>query len=273
MALRWTIVALSALLWTLCASAPATSADLSVDLELVLAVDVSRSMDREEQELQRQGYVQAFRDPAVIKAIQAGPTGRIAVVYFEWAGSSRQQIVVPWMLIDGPAAAEQFAAMLERQPIGFLPMTSISSALQFAHRALGDNPYRGLRRVVDVSGDGPNNSGPPVAPERDKLLADGIVINGLPIILRPSSSGFFDLSRLDEYYKECVIGGPGSFVIPIREKSEFAAATRQKLILEISGLMIAPRIVPVQASPPAPPIDCMIGERLWQRYYDGVIRN
>lgn len=245
--------------------------DSGVDLELVLAVDVSLSMDTEEQALQRSGYVAALRDPAILKAIKSGPNGRIAVTYIEWAGPPFQQVVVPWTLIHDAASAQAFASALEAQPISRLRMTSISSALLFSKRELDRNAFRGLRRVIDVSGDGPNNSGPPVTPVRDEIIKDGVVINGLPILLRPSGSGQFDLRDLAEYYKDCVIGGPGSFVIPVRQKSEFADAIRQKLILEVSGLMVEPRVIPVQVS--GPPQDCSVGERLWQRYYDGVIRN
>jgi Protein of unknown function (DUF1194) len=250
-------------------------ADSNVDLELVLAVDVSLSMDVEEQALQRGGYVAAFRDPGIIKAIKSGPNGRIAVVYIEWAGPPSQQVVVPWTMISDAASAEAFARRLEAQPISRLRMTSISSALIFSKSEFTRNPFKGLRRVIDVSGDGPNNSGPPVTPIRDELVASGVVINGLPVLLRPSNSGQFELRNLDEYYRDCVVGGPGSFVIPIRERDEFAKAIRQKLILEISGVMTAPRIIPAQASGPAtgPKVDCMVGEQMWRRYYDGVIRN
>jgi len=258
----------------LLAAAGPVRAETPVDLELVLAVDVSLSMDIEEQALQRGGYIAAFRDPLIHKAIKSGPGGRIAVIYIEWAGPPSQQVVIPWTLIDGPEAARAFADKLEAQPISRLRMTSISSALIFSGRELDRNSFKGLRRVIDVSGDGPNNSGPPVTPIRDELVGKGVVINGLPVLLRPSNSGFFDLTNLDEYYKDCVIGGPGSFMIPIRERKEFAEAIRQKLILEISGILSAPRILPAQAAAPTPkPTDCMIGEQMWRRYYDGVIRN
>lgn len=269
----WRAVLGVAVLWLLLALP--SRAETPVDLELVLAVDVSLSMDTEEQALQRGGYVAAFRDPAIHKAIRSGPGGRIAVIYIEWAGPPSQQVVIPWTLIDGPQAAMAFADRLEAQPISRLRMTSISSALIFTGRELEKNTFKGLRRVIDISGDGANNSGPPVTPIRDELVAKGIVINGLPVLLRPSSMGLFEITNLDEYYKECVIGGPGSFMIPIRQRKEFADAIRQKLILEISGITTAPRIIPVQATPPqaSPGVDCLVGEKIWRRYYDGVIRN
>jgi hypothetical protein len=250
----------------------------TVDLHLVLAVDVSWSMDPDEQRLQRDGYVEAFRDPQVIKAIQSGPTGRIAVTYFEWAGADIHFLVVPWTIIDGLAAARRLADQLSERRISRHRMTSISSALEFAHRLMREAPGTPARRVVDVSGDGPNNAGTaPVTLARDALLADGIIINGLPIMLKAGQanewSGFGqDIADLDDYYVHCVIGGPGSFMIPIRKREEFATATRQKLLLEISGLDL-PRVHRTQLAPlPAPEAgqyDCLVGERNWRRYYGG----
>ncbi len=252
--------------------APVARADTVVDLELVLAVDVSLSMDLEEQRLQRDGYVEALRDPQVLAAIQSGSHGRIAISYIEWAGPSSQETVLPWTIIDGQETAEQVALHLARAPISRLRMTSISSALSRAGQHFESNPYRGTRRVIDISGDGPNNSGPPVAPIRDELVKNGIIINGLPVFLRPSQSSFFDISYLDRYYADCVIGGPGAFMIPIREKSEFATATRQKLLLEISGLEPQPRLIKAQFTSEEK-TDCLIGENLWRRYMDDRIRN
>src|SRR5262249_37439258 len=159
----------------------------------------------EEQQLQRDGYVAAFRDPEVHKAIASGLLGRVAVAYVEWAGPRTQATVVDWMLIDGPAAAEQFADTLARQPITRARMTAISSALGYAADAFNGSPYPGYRRVIDISGDGPNNSGRPVLAAREDVLARGIVVNGLPIMLkRGSTSGFFDINNLDDYYRDCV---------------------------------------------------------------------
>jgi len=248
-------------------------AQSQVDLELVLAVDISLSMDLEEQRLQRDGYIAAFRDPDIQRTIQSGGKGRIAVTYMEWAGPSSQTVVVPWMLVDSPAAAEAFAAQLERTQISRARMTSISAALEFSGKLLKENAFKGERQVIDVSGDGPNNSGKPVTPIRDALLAEGVIINGLPILLHEgATSGMFELSNLDAYYEQCVIGGQGAFVIPIRAKSEFSTAIRRKLMLEISGVALSPRIVPAQARR-ADGIDCMIGEQQWRRYMDGPYRN
>jgi hypothetical protein len=245
--------------------------ETSVDLELVLAVDVSLSMDMDEQRLQRDGYVAAFRDAEVWKAIAAGANGRIAVTYFEWAGQVNQQTVLPWTLIDSPAAAQAFADHLEAAPISRARMTSISGALTYSGRQLETSPFKGTRRVVDVSGDGPNNSGAPAQDARDELIGKGIVINGLPILLkRDQPSGFFDISNLDTYYTNCVIGGAGAFMIPVRDRAEFRSATRRKLILEISNVVPAQpaRLVYTQASS-GEPIDCMVGERMWRLYMDG----
>lgn len=266
---RRVLQTLSALLFGLMLAASAR-AETQVDLELVLAVDVSFSMDLDEQKLQRDGYIQAFRDPGIIKAIQAGATGKIAVTYMEWAGPTFQKVILPWILIDGPQAANEFAARLAGQQISRGPRTSISSALIFAGELFGRSEYRGLRRVIDVSGDGPNNMGPPIAPTRDRLLSEGIVINGLPIILRPGGGGWgsFDIPDLDVYYAECVIGGPGSFMIPIKEPHEFATATRQKLLLEISDLMSQPRVQFAQGSRSLPRANCGVGEQMWQRNFE-----
>ena len=252
------------------AFASRASAEVRVDLELVLAVDVSYSMDLEEQRLQRDGYIEALRDPQIIKAIQSGLHGRIAITYVEWAGVTIQQVVLPWTIIDGPQSAAAVTDKLAAAPISRHRRTSISGALNFSDRQFGIGGFIGERRVIDVSGDGPNNSGPPVGPLRDELVAKGIVINGLPIVLKPGGAGsMFDIANLDHYYAQCVIGGPGSFMIPIREKSEFATATRQKLLLEIAGLEPEPTIIRVQA---APKIDCMVGEQLWRQYFDDRIR-
>ncbi len=243
-----------------------------VDLELVIAVDVSLSMDIDEQRLQRDGYVAAFRDPEVHKAITSGPHGRIVVTYMEWAGQPTQQVVLPWTVVDGPAAARVFADRLEAVPITRARMTSISTALQFSARLFETSGARGIRRVVDVSGDGPNNAGMPVVPARDELVAKGIVINGLPIMLK-LAAGWFDLADLDRYYTDCVIGGTGSFMIPIKERSEFQTATRRKLLLEIASREPPARLIRVQAAAPAESSDCMVGEKQWRRYMDGRFPN
>jgi hypothetical protein len=189
--------------------------------------------------------------------------GRIAVTYFEWAGAADQKIVVPWRLIDGPASAQAVADEIGGAPYRRAYRTSISGALSFAAPLFAGSGYRGLRRIIDVSGDGVNNQGMPVAMVRDELVAQGFTINGLPIMLKRPSAATMDIDELDVYYEDCVIGGPGSFVIPIKEREKFKEATRTKLVLEVAGLAPQPRLMPAAATEPR--ISCTIGERMWQQ--------
>lgn len=226
-------------------------APVAVDVELVLAVDVSLSMDPDEQRLQREGYIAALRHPEILKAIRSGRHGRIAVTYFEWAGPDIQLLLVPWRVIDGRESVEAFVGELAAKDYSRYRRTSISAALEYAVRLFDDRAFRSERRVIDVSGDGANNSGPPLEPVRERIVQSGVVINGLPIILRPTFTySSWDIPNLDRYYAGCVIGGPGSFMIPITKPEEFATATRQKLLLEISGITPEPRIMPAQLGPP-----------------------
>jgi hypothetical protein len=266
---RSALSVIAALLFCLPGSRPA-KAVTEVDLELVLAVDVSFSMDLDEQRLQRDGYVQALRDPQVIRAIQAGQYGRIAITYFEWAGPETHKVVIPWMVIDSAESAEQAAAALAVAPISRARMTSISSALEAAAELIRSNPFHGTRQVIDVSGDGANNAGPPIVPVRDKLVNEGMIINGLPILLRPGSQwSMFDIADLDDYYNSCVVGGPGSFMIPIKEKDEFSLATRQKLLLEVSNITPQPHVMKAQMRVEKPAdYDCLVGEKRMQRNFD-----
>jgi hypothetical protein len=241
---------------------------VAVDLELVIAVDVSLSMDIDEQRLQRDGYVAAFRDAELHKAITSGAHGRIAVIYMEWAGPQSQNVVIPWTVLDGPEAARAFAATLEAMQISRARLTSISSALAFSRDLFALSKTKAVRRVIDVSGDGPNNSGVPVAPVRDQVVADGIVINGLPIMLHRAVTSAFDLGDLDRYYASCVIGGPGAFMLAVTQVAEFAAAIRRKLLLEISGLAVPGPIVPTQGAVPGDDYDCMAGEKQWRWYQE-----
>jgi len=242
---------------------------IPVDVELVIAVDVSYSMDPDEQALQREGYVIALTSKEFLQALRQGANGRIAVTYFEWAGQFDQKIVMPWRLIDGPEAADAVAAEISLAPYRRASRTSISGALRFAKPLFDDSGYKGLRRVIDVSGDGANNAGPLIVPTRDEVLAAGITINGLPIMLKRPFVGTMDVEDLDVYYEDCVIGGPGSFVIPIREREKFIEATRTKLVLEIAGRQPEPRIIP--AATKGSRISCTIGERLWQERWGGGI--
>jgi hypothetical protein len=235
---------------------------VAVDVELVLAVDVSYSMDPDEQALQREGYMAAITSHEFMQALRQGMHGRVAMIYFEWAGMHHRQIIVPWRLIDGPESADGFAADIGRARYTRASRTSISGALLFAAPLFEGSGYRGVRRVIDVSGDGVNNNGPPVTLTRDEVVAKGITINGLPIMLKRPSASTMDIDNLDVYFEDCVIGGPGAFVIPIRNREQFRDAIRTKLVLEIAGLTPERRVVPVAAAQPR--ISCMIGERLWQ---------
>ena len=261
-----------ALLLTVAAAAPSprfaqSEAVISVDVELVLAVDVSYSMDPDEQALQREGYRLALTSKEFLNALREGAHGKIAVTYVEWAGEFDQKIVMPWRLIDGPEAADAVSAEIGRAPYRRASRTSITGGLRFSRELFGKGPYRGLRRVIDVSGDGTNNSGPPVAPMRDEIVKSGITINGLPIMLKRPSRGMMDIDNLDVYYEDCVTGGAGSFVIPIREREQFIEATRTKLVQEIAWHTSEPHVRPVSAA--APRISCTIGEQMWRDRWGG----
>ncbi|MCO5963681.1 DUF1194 domain-containing protein [Sinorhizobium meliloti] len=226
-----------ALLFSLIAGSTQVAAGpVQVDVEILLAVDVSGSIDIEEAQMQRSGYVEALRHPDFISAVRGGMLGRIAIAYFEWAGVVDEQSVVNWQLIEDPGDAEEFAEKIDKPITGSRRGTSLSNAILFATASIESNVFSGARRVLDISGDGPNNAGPEITPARDAALERGIIINGLAVLIRPSVS----FVALDRYYEECVIGGPGSFVLPIHEPQDFAVSIRQKLILEVSGSKLAP---------------------------------
>jgi len=240
--------------------ARSAQAETEVDVALVLAVDISFSMDTDEQELQRAGFVEALRSPEVHEAINRGLIGQIAVTYFEWAGVADTHVIMPWTLIDGPESAMRFAEDLEFERINRARRTSISSAIEFGLDLLEESGVRALRRVIDVSGDGPNNEGRFVTVARDRAIARGVTINGLPIMLK--RPGYLDIHNLDEYYIDCVIGGPGAFVVPVRAPEEFIDAVRTKLVMEIAGLV--PQQPLIRLAQVDLPTDCLIGERQWE---------
>lgn len=207
-----------------------------VDLELVLAVDISGSVDQDEALLQRQGYVEALRSEEVQRAIAGGILGKVAISYFEWASTGDNRLLADWTLIKDAASANNLASVLAEAPIRSGLRTSISSAIDFAIPRFR-TVYEGARRVIDISGDGPNNDGSLVDEARQRALAAGIVINGLPIINdRPNRFGFPSMHDLDKYYEGCVIGGPGAFLIVAEDFKTFGVAVRRKLLLEIAGL-------------------------------------
>lgn len=207
-----------------------------VDLELVIAVDISRSVDDEEAKLQRDGYIAAFTNQRVIDAIQSGAIGAIAVAYVEWAGSQYQKTAIDWMRVgDGESAAE-LAARIAALPRVSMGWTSISGAIDYSVRLFGQGGFEGTRRVIDISGDGANNNGRPAAIARDEAVARGIIINGLPILNDRPNFGRPAEADLDVYYETQVIGGPGSFMIAAEDFHAFGAAILNKLIREIAEL-------------------------------------
>ncbi len=263
-----------------------------VDLELVLAIDVSGSVDGFEARLQRDGYVAAFADPIVLSAIRSGPTGRIAVTYFEWAGFGHTVATIPWTIIGSEEDAIAFTQALRDRRIVRGRFTSISGAIGFGMALFGQSELQAARRVIDISGDGPNNIGPLVTSARDRATRQQITINGLPIINdRLQPYGLPQIPNLDLYFENCVIGGPGAFIVVADSFQDFGSAIRRKLILEIAGLTPrdkargtaqaraaghfrffgpgVPFLPVVHQTPGAPRFevpDCRIGERLLQQF-------
>lgn len=218
-----------------------------------------------ELEIQRHGYAAALISHEVMGAIGSGFIGEIALTYVEWAGSNSQRVVVDWTVVRTREDAVAFAAALTRQfPTG-MRRTSISGALTHAADSLKQNAFDGLRQVIDVSGDGPNNQGLPVQAARDAALADGIIINGLPLMTRDGMDRVWGLDDLDAYYRNCVIGGAGAFAIPVTDWPQFAEAVRRKLVLEIVGLPTE-RVIRAQSTANGQGgYDCLIGEKIWER--------
>jgi hypothetical protein len=220
-----------AALLALCSSAPA--APQQVDLKLVLAVDVSGSIDSEEFRLEREGTANAFADPEVVKAIQTGSLGRIAVAMLDFSSPQFDKVVINWTIIKDKASAMAFADTIRDTPRTPGRRTSVSSALELGSLLLesSEKDIEATRRVIDVTGDGPNNDGNPMTDVHDKTIAQGIVVNGLPV-MDDMANGYFP--ELDKYYAGCVTGGRGAFVVVVKSYGAYAAAMRHKLILEIS---------------------------------------
>ena len=249
-----------------------------VDIELMLAVDISQSMDYDEHSIQRQGYIDAFRHADVINALMGGPEGKIAVMYMEWAGDFDPIPTIPWTIIDSKEAAHAFADRLEKEPIYGEQRTSISTALLAAQEYIRSNNIASHKQVIDVSGDGANNAGMLVEPVRDELVKNGIIINGLPIMLNKPKE-FYDIDHLDRYYKQCVIGGVGAFIAPVFDLRHLPATIRKKLVMEIASIEIEPDMAPIQFAEapaqaggefyraqlklPTEKVDCTIGEQVW----------
>jgi hypothetical protein len=249
-----------ALLLGLLGASVQARAQTEVDPALVLAVDISFSMDTEEQALQREGFAQAFRSQLVHDAIRGGMLGKIAVTYMEWAGSADQKVIVPWTVLDNPESLMAFADKIATTPLRRAQRTSIASAIDFSVKLFDESGVEATRQVIDVSGDGPNNQGRGVVQARDDAVAKGITVNGLPIMLR--RPGYLDIPELDVYFKECVIGGQGAFMVPVRERDQFIEAIKTKILLEIANLTPSePLLKRVQNTPRA---NCLSGEMQWR---------
>jgi hypothetical protein len=234
-AVAWPVVATFAAFVALVGGAIAAE---PVDLLLVLASDVSHSVDDAKFKLQRDGYVAAISDSRVIKVIRSGPHGRIAICFVEWSGHEQQRVVIDWMLIDGTKAAQDFASQLDEAPRSFAMFTSISGGIDFAMAQLKRAPFHSERHTIDVSGDGTNNSGRSVIAARDDAVAQGVTINGLVILselpLEHDPFHTHPVGGLDAYYRENVVGGPNSFVIAAANFNAFGKAMLNKLIAEIA---------------------------------------
>jgi hypothetical protein len=235
-----------------------------VDLELVLAVDISLSTTYEEAATQRRGYIQAFQHQEFLDAVANGELGRIAVTYMEWSGMAYQEVLVPWTIIDGPDAALRFVRILADAPLHRSHTTSISEAILYSAALLDENEYEGIRRVIDISGDGPNNAGMGMMEARQIVLDRGITINGLPVVVRPDPWRDVFEGGVPSYYRDCVVGGDGSFLVTVTNIADFSDAIRHKMVLEVAGLrpdpeVVAPHIIPVQAAPLPGPVNCSIG--------------
>ncbi len=252
----------SVLVLALClffASAHEASPDsLGVDLQIVLAVDVSGSMDRRELEIQRTGYVSAIRDPLFVAAVRSGATGRIAMAYVEWAGPDFQVVAMPWTVIDGALTARRFSDELAARPILGGTDTSISAVLSFSAALHAEASFTAARKVIDVSGDGPNTAGPFVAPVRDSVVAKGITINALPLLLNPAPTQSTEGTDLLQYFEDCVIGGSSAFALPVHGPEGLVEGIRRKLILEVASS--GPRLQPTRISA-RPRADCTLGQK------------
>lgn len=258
---HWTMpVALSALIPTQIFSTADIVRPLPVDLELVLAVDVSSSMDLVELQVQREGYAAALSHPAIASAIHSGQLGRIAVLYVEWGKLGDAAIVVDWTLLQSAEDVRQVSQLMLSAPIIRQDGTSISGVMEMASGWMEENDFAGLRRVIDISGDGPNNEGRPVLDVRAELAVEGIEVNGLPLMIK-EPIGYFNIDELDQYYEDCVITGGAAFVIPVYDMESFEESLRLKLIMEIAGQSPTEnRLWKVAIT------DCLIGEKLRWRF-------
>jgi hypothetical protein len=246
--MRMTLVLVTLVLAALIfVSSTATRAAEQVDLLLVLASDVSRSVDHPKFLLQREGYAAAISDPQVLDAIKSGPNQKIAVAFVEWSGYGAQKLVIGWTKIDGAAAARKFGDQLLELPRSFADRTSISGGIDFSYAQFANAPFEATRRTIDVSGDGTNNAGRDVKLARDEAVARGVVINGLVILSdRPvpwNAEHTNPQGGLDKYYQDNVVGGPGAFVLVAENFQSFGRAIVKKLIAEIASLKPARHVL------------------------------
>lgn len=220
----------------------AVAQGLPVDLELILAVDVSGSVDEIEAQLQREGYIAALTSRQVLNAIRSGENRRIGIAYVEWAGAQYQRTIVDWTVIEDEASAKAVVAKIAASPYVAIRWTSISAAIDYSMAVFQTSPFEGKRRVIDISGDGKNNNGGDVVSARDRAVAAGVTINGIPILNDRQGGrgyggrGFPSDPDLDVYYQTYVIGGPGAFMVPAESFDTFAKAIQSKLIREIANL-------------------------------------
>ncbi len=273
----WRKAALAAAVATGLSAGSATARDkgVEVDVELVLAVDISYSMDRFEQVLQREGYAQALTSPEFLNALKSNGLGKIAVAYIQWASYNDQDTLLNWTIVDGPGSARAVAEKLRSAPYRRAQRTSISGAIDAAVKLFDNNGFKGTRQVIDISGDGPNNNGRLVTQARDEALEKGVTINGLPLVGIREWFSPADIRELDVYYEDCVIGGPEAFSITVRDTKSFVEATRNKMVREIASLPVPaigadtrrasggePSSRLIEAREPR--ISCAIGESLWR---------
>ena len=251
---------------------------IPVDLQLLLAVDVSQSIDEEEAQLQRAGYIRALQDPDIIDIIKSGYHGRIALSYMEWAGPLQQWLLVNWQVVDSEVTAAAFAKRLISAPIRMGQRTSISYAILHAISIFRDSEYSSFRKVIDISGDGANNGGFYVHETRHRAVENGITVNGLAILNnRPSPIGIPATKNIDNYYEDCVIAGSGAFIVVAQKLESFSAAVRRKMILEIAALSpldIGNKNIQSGADPSIEKAnfrktDCLIGEKQLELYKNG----
>lgn len=256
-------IALSFLMILALGPASARADEGKVDMLLVLAVDVSRSVDEGEFKLQRQGFAAALVDPRVVRVMTSGPTGRIAVMFVEWASEQEQRVLVDWALVAGERDAQALSKRIREAPRSFWGRTSISAAIAFSIALLERSPFQSDRRVIDVSGDGTNNSGADVTEARDRAVAKGITVNGLVILndepLPTNPNHTHPPGGLKTYYERNVIGGAGAFVLEAKGFESFGQAIVNKLLREIAALVApGPQLARVpadvgQSRPHAPP--------------------